>query len=76
MDLGSSLVHFYFDRISGIEAVVIDYIRPSLFHGKTLIPRIAQACVWLLSAFTLGSLYYFSYTDVGLVNAIKMLWRL
>jgi succinate dehydrogenase (ubiquinone) membrane anchor subunit len=54
--------------ISGIEAVVIDYIRPSLFHGKTLIPRIAQGCVWILSAFTLGALYYFNYTDVGLVS--------
>ena len=74
--VSSLLINFHFDLISGIEAVVIDYIRPSLFHGKTLIPRIAQACVWLLSAFTLGSLYYFNYTDVGLVNAIKLLWTL
>jgi succinate dehydrogenase (ubiquinone) membrane anchor subunit len=62
--------------ISGIEAVVVDYIRPSLFHGKTLIPNISQALVWVLSAATLGSLYYFNYTDVGIVNAIKMLWNL
>ena len=32
--------------------------------------------VWVLSAFTLGGLYYFSYTDVGIINAIKMMWRL
>ena len=32
--------------------------------------------VWALSAFTLGALYYFAYTDVGVVNAIKMLWKL
>jgi hypothetical protein len=32
--------------------------------------------VWALSAFTLGALYYFNYTDVGLINAIKMLWKL
>ena len=32
--------------------------------------------VWLLSAVTLGALYYFNYTDVGIVNAIKMLWKL
>jgi hypothetical protein len=44
---------------SGIEAVVIDYIRPCLFGGKTLIPNLAQAGVWVLSAFTLGALYYF-----------------
>ena len=27
-----------------------------------------------LSAVTLGGLFYFNYTDVGVVNAIKMLW--
>ena len=61
---------------SGIEAIVVDYIRPALFGGKTLIPNICQGAVWVLSAFTLGALYYFNYTDVGLVNAIKMLWKL
>lgn len=60
----------------GVEAIVVDYIRPSLFGGSTVIPNIAQALVWALSAFTLGALYYFNYTDVGLVNAIKMLWKL
>jgi len=60
----------------GIEAIVVDYIRPSLFNGSTVIPNIAVAMVWALSAFTLGALYYFNYTDVGIINAIKMLWRL
>jgi len=60
----------------GVEAIVVDYIRPSLFGGSTVIPNLAQALVWALSAFTLGALYYFNYTDVGLVNAIKMLWKL
>jgi len=60
----------------GIEAIVVDYIRPSLFNGSTVIPNIAVSLVWALSAFTLGALYYFNYTDVGIVNAIKMLWRL
>ena len=53
---------------------MVDYIRPSLFGGKTLIPNIAQGAVWLLSGVTLGGLYYFNYTDVGIVTAIKMLW--
>ena len=57
-----------------MEAIVVDYIRPSLFGGKTLIPNIAQGAVWLLSGVTLGGLYYFNYTDVGIVTAIKMLW--
>ena len=60
--------------LAGVEAIVVDYIRPSLFGGKTLIPNIAQGAVWLLSGVTLGGLYYFNYTDVGIVTAIKMLW--
>merc|ERR1719278_1935425 len=60
----------------GVEAIVVDYIRPSLFGGSTVIPNLAQALVWALSAFTLGALYYFNYTDIGVVNAIKMLWKL
>ncbi len=55
---------------------MVDYIRPSLFGGSTVIPNITQGLVWLLSAITLGGLYYFNYTDVGIVNAIKMLWKL
>lgn len=58
----------------GVEAIVVDYIRPSLFGGKTLIPNICQGLVWFLSGLTLGGLYYFNYTDVGIINAIKMLW--
>jgi hypothetical protein len=50
--------------------------RPVLFGGKTLIPNLCQGLVWVVSAFTLGALYYFNYTDVGIVNAIKMLWTL
>ena len=59
----------------GVEAIVVDYVRPSLFGGNTIIPNIAHAGVWALSAFTLGALFYFNYTDVGIVNAIKMLWK-
>ena len=79
----------------GIEAIVVDYIRPALFNGSTFIPNLCVGwvkiinlwflssfiilivrLVWLLSAVTLGSLFYFNYSDVGIVNAIKMLWRL
>lgn len=58
----------------GIEAIVVDYVRPSVF-GET-IPKIAVAAVYGLSALTLGGLFYFVYADVGIVNAIKMLWKL
>ena len=60
---------------SGLEAIVVDYIRPSLFGGSTIIPNMAQSAVWLLSLATLAGLYYFNYTDVGIVNALKMFWN-
>jgi len=58
----------------GIEAIVVDYVRPVLF-GET-IPKIGIALVYALSALTLGGLLYFIYTDVGIVNAVKLLWKL
>ncbi|KAG7164233.1 succinate dehydrogenase [ubiquinone] cytochrome b small subunit, mitochondrial-like [Homarus americanus] len=58
----------------GIEAIVVDYIRPSLF-GK-IIPKLAVGAVYTLSFLTLGGLCYFIYTDVGIINAVKLLWKL
>lgn len=57
----------------GLEAIVVDYIRPSIF-GQ-IIPRVALALLYLLSAMSLGGLFYFNYTDTGLVNGIKMAWK-
>ncbi|XP_076332932.1 succinate dehydrogenase, subunit D [Tachypleus tridentatus] len=58
----------------GMESIVVDYIRPSLF-GST-IPKIAVAGVYGMTMLTLGGLFYFNYSDVGLVQAIKMFWKL
>jgi len=58
----------------GIEAIVVDYVRPSVFGA--VIPKVSLAAVYALSALTLGGLLYFIYSDVGLVTAIKMLWKL
>jgi len=58
----------------GIEAIVFDYVRPSVFGP--VIPKLAMAAVYGLSAMTLGGLIYFIYSDVGLVQVIKMLWKL
>jgi len=58
----------------GIEAVVVDYIRESMF-GK-VIPKIAVFGVYLVSSLTLGGLFYFNYTDVGIGQAIRMFWAL
>ena len=71
-NLRCNISHAY--KNTGIEAIVVDYIRPKLFGGSTVIPNICVALVWALSAVTLGGLFYFNYTDVGIVNAIKMLW--
>ncbi|XP_050720913.1 succinate dehydrogenase [ubiquinone] cytochrome b small subunit, mitochondrial-like isoform X2 [Eriocheir sinensis] len=58
----------------GVEAIVVDYIRPSVF-GK-VIPKLAVGAVYAISIATLGGLCYFNYTDVGIVNAVKLLWKL
>ncbi len=55
---------------------MVDYIQPVRCFGSTLIPKLAYGACWALSAFTLGALYYFNYTDVGIVRAIQMLWGL
>lgn len=58
----------------GIEAIVVDYVRPAVF-GET-IPKLALALLYGLSTLTLGGLFYFVYADVGIANAIRLLWKL
>lgn len=66
----SLVVHVHW----GVEAIVVDYIRPALF-GE-IIPKGALALTYLLSIVALGGLFYFNYTDVGLVQAIRMIAKL
>jgi len=58
----------------GIEAALVDYIRPVIFGP--VIPKLAIAALYGISVLSLGGLIYFSYSDVGLVNAVKMFWKL
>ncbi|KAK4009887.1 succinate dehydrogenase [ubiquinone] cytochrome b small subunit A, mitochondrial-like [Daphnia magna] len=58
----------------GLETIVVDYLRPKVV-GPAL-AKLGVALVYGISAFTLGGLFYFNYSDVGIVNAIKMLWKL
>ncbi|XP_054167495.1 succinate dehydrogenase [ubiquinone] cytochrome b small subunit, mitochondrial-like [Oppia nitens] len=58
----------------GLEAVVVDYIRPSIF-GK-VIPKLAVAYLYGLSIAALVGLLYFNYTDVGLGVAIRLAAKL
>lgn len=57
----------------GLEAIVVDYVRPRLFGP--VIPKIAIGLTYLLSILTLVGLYYFNYNDVGLAQAIRMLLK-
>jgi len=58
----------------GIEALVHDYVRPAIFGAW--IPRISVALVYGISAMTFAGLCFFVWADVGIVNAVAMLWRL
>lgn len=64
-----------FKNISrGLETIVVDYMRPKVV-GPAL-AKLGVAVVYGISVFTLGGLFYFNYSDVGIVNAIKMFWKL
>jgi hypothetical protein len=58
----------------GIEAVVVDYVRPITFGN--VIPKIALGALYLLSIVTLAGLLFFITNDVGIVLAIKQFWKL
>lgn len=65
-----SFLSFY----RGVEAIVVDYVRPNVVGA--VLSRAAVAGVYALSVLTIGGLFYFNYTDVGLSQAIRMLWKL
>ncbi|XP_069672270.1 succinate dehydrogenase [ubiquinone] cytochrome b small subunit, mitochondrial [Periplaneta americana] len=58
----------------GIEAIVLDYVRPILFGN--VIPKIAIGAVYVMSVAVLAGLFLFITNDVGIVNAIKQFWKL
>jgi hypothetical protein len=41
-----------------------------------VLAKLGVGIVYGISVFTLGGLFYFNYSDVGIVNAIKMFWKL
>ena len=55
----------------GLEAIVVDYIRPSLFGA--VVPKAALGGLYLLSIVALAGLFYLNYSDVGLSTAIRMI---
>lgn len=66
----SLVVHIHW----GVEAIVTDYIRPSIFGP--VIPKVSIAIVYLLSSLAVGGLFVFNYTDVGITQATRMLAKI
>lgn len=66
----SLVVHVHW----GVEAIVTDYIRPSIFGP--VIPKVSIALVYILSSLALGGLFMFNYTDVGITQAVRMLAKM
>lgn len=58
----------------GIEAIVVDYVRPVLFGS--VIPKIAPFLVVAYSAILLGGLLYFINTDIGISQTVRKFWAI
>ncbi|KAK9499868.1 hypothetical protein O3M35_002821 [Rhynocoris fuscipes] len=58
----------------GIEAIVVDYVRPVIFGS--VIPKIALYAVYGLSIFVLVGLLHLTFLNSGIGNSIRMLWRI
>lgn len=58
----------------GIEACVVDYVRPVLFGS--VIPKIAPFLVVAYSALVLGGLLYFINTDIGISQTVRKFWAI
>lgn len=58
----------------GIEACVIDYVRPVLFGS--IIPKITPFLVIVYSAALLGGLLYFINTDIGIGQTVRKFWAI
>ncbi|XP_030763433.1 succinate dehydrogenase [ubiquinone] cytochrome b small subunit, mitochondrial [Sitophilus oryzae] len=64
----ATVIHFHW----GLEACVIDYIRP-IIVGPVL-PKIALLLLYVISATTLGGLLYFNHTQIGIGRAFRQFW--
>uniref|UniRef100_A0A182M7F2 Succinate dehydrogenase [ubiquinone] cytochrome b small subunit n=1 Tax=Anopheles culicifacies TaxID=139723 RepID=A0A182M7F2_9DIPT len=56
----------------GLEAIVTDYVRPILFG--TTVPKLAHGLLLVVSAATLGGLFYFNYNDIGIAGFVRKIW--
>ncbi|XP_018335018.1 succinate dehydrogenase [ubiquinone] cytochrome b small subunit, mitochondrial [Agrilus planipennis] len=57
----------------GLEAVVVDYVRPLVFGP--VIPKVSLIILYVISAATLGGLLYYNFTNIGIGKTIKKGWN-
>lgn len=53
--------------------MVVEYVRVLLFGS--VIPKVAMAVVYFISATMLGGLFYLNFNDIGLCRAFWRIWR-
>jgi|GEM_PF-5443548 len=58
----------------GLEALVVDYVRPILF-GE-IGPKIGMGLLYVFSAVTFAGLLNLIFNDVGLANTVIAFWKL
>lgn len=58
----------------GLEAIVTDYIRESVFGA--ILPKAAHGLLLLFSAATLAGLCMMAYNDQGLGKTIRKVWAI
>lgn len=64
------VIHFHW----GIEACIIDYVRP-IIVGNVL-PKIAIALLYVVSVTTLGALIYYNQTQIGIGETVRRFWAI
>nr|CAH7722152.1 unnamed protein product [Callosobruchus chinensis] len=62
--------HFHW----GLEACVVDYIRPILFGP--VIPKLTMALLYLISIGTLGGLLYYNHHCIGIGCTGRRIWEI
>ncbi|CAH1162757.1 unnamed protein product [Phaedon cochleariae] len=65
-----TVVHFHW----GLEACVVDYIRPILFGAA--LPKISLGLLYLISAATLGGLLYYNHHCGGIGQTVRQFWEI
>lgn len=69
-----SFVLITFSSFRGLEACVVDYVRPILFGNA--VPKVTLGLLYLLSFATLGGLLYYNHHSIGIGQTFKKIWAI